>query len=90
MGVKDGNEVNVFEIGVKELALVGALVVSIATGNSPEKMMRSFGLFEKGDEEEVENAKNLTSVILATAMSEMNEDYARMEKKENGKKENMA
>lgn len=90
MGVKDGNEVNVFEIGVKELALVGALVVSIATGNSPVKMMRSFGLFEKGDEEEVENAKNLTSVILATAMSEMNKDYARMEKKENGKKENMA
>ena len=90
MGLKDGNELKVLKIGVNELAMIGALVVSIATGSSPEEMMRSFGLFEKGDEEEIENARQITSVMLAKAMSEMDKYYARMEKKENGKKENMA
>lgn len=90
MGLKDGNELKVLKIGANELALIGALVVSIATGSSPEEMMRSFGLFEKGDEEEIENARQLTSMMLAKAMSEMENDFVRMEKKENGKKENMA
>ena len=80
MGLKDGNELKVLKIGVNELAMIGALVVSIATGSSPEEMMRSFGLFEKGDEEEIENARQLTSVMLAQAMSEMDKYYARMEK----------
>lgn len=92
MGIedKDGPEMTLFKIGLKELSMIGALVVSIATGNSPEEMMSNFGLFEKGDKEEIENARQLTSAMLARAMSELEKDFVIMEKKENGKKENMA